>query len=80
MNSEDVPFGSPGERVGEGREDAVDYLADGFDECYKFLEPNAGLKRGNNFMIISSRTFSNSRQMFPGQIRATVQILPLNIL
>lgn len=65
---------------GEGRGDAVDYLAGGFGECYKFLEPNAGLKLRNKFMIFSSRTFSNLRQMFPCQIRATVDILPLNIL
>jgi len=47
LNLEDVLFGSPGEG-------GIDYLADGFDECYKFLEPNAGLTRGNNFTTISS--------------------------
>jgi hypothetical protein len=40
-----------------GGGDAVDYIAGGLDESYKFLEPNAGLKRGSNFMIISSQTF-----------------------
>ena len=44
-----------GEDGGGG--DDVEYLAVGFDECYKFVQLNSGLTSGNNITIISSRNF-----------------------